>query len=223
MLDADEVATPEFCSQLADAVDRATEQTAGFMICRKTIFLDRWLRYSDAFPVWITRVVRRGLGTFINAGHGEKAVAPEGFTFLRIAEPFLHYSFSKGISEWVDRHNRYSTQEALAELEAARSGRSRGRELFSADPFRRRQALLAVRRQLPARPLWRFLYQYFWKRGILEGRAGLSYCLLMSFFEALIVIKRRELGLNRVAEATSTRQSDSHEPAIIAKNAGRSN
>ncbi len=195
MLDADEVVTPDFCRELEERVRNAGSQTAGFMICRKTIFLGRWLKYSDAFPVWITRVVRRGQAEFIDAGHGEKAVTTAGLRFERIAEPIWHYSFSKGVSEWVERHNRYSTQEAQVELHAARNAPNQWRGLFSADAFRRRQALLALRRRLPGRPLLRFLYQYLWRRGILEGRAGLAYCLLMSFFEFLIVVKRRELML----------------------------
>ncbi len=126
MLDADEVVTPEFCHQLDRNLRLATNETAGFMICRKTIFLGRWLRHSDAFPVWITRVVRRGQATFVDAGHGEKAVAMEGQAFVRIDQPILHYSFSKGISDWVDRHNRYSSQEARTELHAAGVARRGG-------------------------------------------------------------------------------------------------
>ena len=208
MLDADEVITPEFCAQLAERIGQAGKNTVGFMICRKTIFLGRWLRHSDAFPVWITRVVRCGQVNFIDVGHGEKAVAADGQEFGRIDEPILHYSFSKGISDWVDRHNRYSTQEALAELQAECPASVAWRGLFSFDAFRRRQALLAVRRQLPGRPLWRFFYQYLWRLGLLEGRAGLAYCVLMSFFEALIVIKRRELILKDGAAVATTARAD---------------
>jgi glycosyltransferase involved in cell wall biosynthesis len=222
MLDADEVVTPEFCRQLDSRVREAKDETAGFMICRKTIFLDRWLRHSDGFPVWITRVVRRGTARFIDVGHGEKAVPVAGHTFGKIEQPILHYSFSKGISEWVDRHNRYSSQEAREELNAANAAPTRWRGLFSADAFCRRQTLLAVRRQLPGRPLWRFLYQYLWRRGILEGRAGLAYCLLMSFFETLIVIKRRELTLNADLVASVPANSDQPAPsALVSDDAGR--
>ncbi|MFT5527716.1 MAG: hypothetical protein ACI9HK_005700 [Pirellulaceae bacterium] len=39
----------------------------------------------------------------------------------------------------------------------------------------------------------RFTYQYVWRRGILDGRAGLVFSMLMAIYEAMIVAKRLEL------------------------------
>ena len=47
-------------------------------------------------------------------------------------------------------------------------------------------------RFLPFRPTLRFLYMYFWGRGFLDGRAGFTYCRLLSIYEYMIVLKMRE-------------------------------
>lgn len=197
MLDADEVVTDELVDEFRTAIVASNNDVAGFMLCRKTMFLGKWIRHSDGFPVWIARVLHRERAKFINRGHGEKAVADECFRFEKIHTPFLHFPFSKGVSDWVDRHNRYSTLEAALEADPHRAIEFRWAKLFGRDGFRRRQALLALSRKLPCRPLLRFCYQYFWKLGILDGRAGLAFCFLMSYFEGLIVLKRREHELKQ--------------------------
>ena len=38
----------------------------------------------------------------------------------------------------------------------------------------------------------RFLYLYFYRGGILDGRAGFDYCVLMAFYDYLTRLKVRE-------------------------------
>ena len=47
--------------------------------------------------------------------------------------------------------------------------------------------------RLPSRPLAKFLYMYFARLGFLDGRPGLTYCLLQAVYEAMIVAKVREI------------------------------
>ncbi len=77
----------------------------------------RWLKRCDSFPKWQFRLLRRGRATFVDFGHGQKEGAIDG-TLEYLAEPYLHFVMSKGWSDWLERHNRYSTQEAAARLGA---------------------------------------------------------------------------------------------------------
>ena len=52
-----------------------------------------------------------------------------------------------------------------------------------------------IARHTTIRPILRFVYQYFWRFGFLDGRAGLLYCYLISGYEAFILAKEEE---NRV-------------------------
>jgi glycosyltransferase involved in cell wall biosynthesis len=191
MLDADEVSTPEFARNVESAVKEAGPTTVGFRTCRKTMFLGRWLKRSDGFPVWIMRIVRKGQPLFADAGHGEIPVPLVNGDLGTIAEPFLHFAFSKGLSDWLERHNRYSSREADREFHCATSPRLAG--LWASDRAERRQSLRNLGRRVPARSTLRFLYQYVVKLGFLDGKAGLMFCSLMAYYEWLIVLKRKEL------------------------------
>lgn len=195
MLDADEVATDAFAQAVAHAVSTAEPDVAGYCLCRKTMLLGKWLKYSDAFPVWIMRLVRRGRASFQDSGHGEVPVPPAAGRLPCLAEPFLHFPFSKGLDDWYDRHNRYSTREALREMEELNP--LRWDQLWRGTAAERRRTLRDLARRMPCRSALRFAYHYLWRWGVLEGRAGLTFSTLMATYEGMIVLKRRELEAQR--------------------------
>ena len=155
-----------------------------------TMMQGRWLKYSDGFPVWIMRLVRNGRAEFTDCGHGEVAVPNVAGRILSVREPFLHFPFSKGLADWIDRHNHYSTREAQLELQGVQS--IRWRQLVSPARAERRAAFRGLSRRVPCRPLLRLFYQYFWKRGFLDGRVGWQFSRLMAMYEGWIVAKTRE-------------------------------
>lgn len=193
MLDADEVSTPEFAQRVQAQIQNASAQTVAFKTCRKTMFMGSWLKFSDGFPVWIMRVVKRGNACFEDSGHGEVPVPQVSGIVGAIREPFLHFSFSKGIDDWVHRHVKYAEREAKKEWEQESSLHVGN---FFAGKEKRRAELRCLSRKLPARSLLRFCYQFFWKWGFLDGYNGFVFCKLMAFYEGLIVIKKKELKLS---------------------------
>ncbi len=113
---------------------------------------------------------------------------------MRRGASSYHYSFSKGLSDWVDKHNRYASAEAREAVRLLASGGGLDwTGLVAREPTRRRRALKALSIRLPFRPLLRFLYMYLLRRGFLDGHAGLTYCRLLAIYEYLIVLKTREL------------------------------
>jgi hypothetical protein len=101
----------------------------------------------------------------------------------------LHYGFSKGWVQWIDRHNRYSSQEAVARLHS----RPPFKNMFSGHGSIRNPALKSWLSRVPGWPLLRFLQAYFLSLGFLEGKPGFIYCVNMAYYEFLIKIKMREL------------------------------
>lgn len=193
LFDADEVATEAFRDAVRTRVNQADSRTAGFQLCRKTMFFDHWLRYADGFPVWIMRIVRRGRATFVDSGHGEVPVPEVDGTLPRIAEPFLHYPFSKGLHDWWRRHNNYSTREAEREWESTQVWK--WSEFFGRDPAKRRRAARDLARQMPCRSWLRFFYHFLWRGGFLDGRAGWEFSAMMATYEGMIVLKKWELAM----------------------------
>ena len=104
----------------------------------------------------------------------------------------VHYPFNSGLSAWVDKHNRYSSMEAELLVNSGSRVWNWG-QLFAADPVIRRKSLKALVYSLPGRPFLMFLGRYIATGGFLDGRSGLMFCLLKTYYEYLIDCKVREL------------------------------
>jgi hypothetical protein len=103
----------------------------------------------------------------------------------------IHYPFSKGISHWFERHNSYSSFEAQ---EYRRATPAELKNVLSGDVNERRRALKQVFTRMPFRPVIKFFFLYFAKRGFLDGRAGLYYSIMQAFYEFMISVKLIELA-----------------------------
>lgn len=186
-LDADERVTPGLRDALQDKA-RHGERRA-YRVPSKLIFQGRWLKHAGMYPTYQIRFGSRDALTFTQVGHGQRGSLPAEEVGT-LDEPLLHYAFSKGISDWVRRHNRYSSDEAEHALKT--DVRSVGwANLVTGDVQARRRALKDLSYALPFRPLLRFLYVYLGRLGFLDGRPGFDYAVLLAFYEYLISLKRR--------------------------------
>lgn len=141
------------------------------------------------------RLMKLGEIRFIQKGHGQReADAKRGVGTLR--EPYLHYNFSKGLDDWREKHDRYSTKEAVESVQRQNQP-IRWRDLGRGDPVARRRALKQLSMRLPCRPMLRFFYMYVLRLGFLDGRPGLVYCRLLASYETMIVTKMRTMERRR--------------------------
>jgi glycosyltransferase involved in cell wall biosynthesis len=190
--DADERCAPELRDEVLERA-RADAPEAAFRIRRKDFFMGRWLRHAQLYPTWLVRLFRPGHILY------ERLVNPVASvtgTTGELQGHIIHYPFSHGVSHWIARHNRYSDMEAI-EAEKVRGRSGGGGTLWSRDPNERRRALKDIFFRLPARPLVKFLYYYGWRRGFLDGRAGLTYATLQAIYEYMITVKGAELERRR--------------------------
>lgn len=199
-LDADEVITTAFKRAITKATMEASNNIAGFYCCCKMMLEDRWLKYCDNFPKWQFRLVRKGRANFTDFGHGQKEGLVDG-QLGYISEPYLHYSFSKGWTQWIERHNKYSSLEAKARFE----NRPKLNQFLSLHSSIRNPVLKSWLSRIPGWPLIRFIYSYIFNLGFLEGAPGFIYCTNMAYHEFLIQIKMRELKLIERKKETLTK------------------
>jgi glycosyltransferase involved in cell wall biosynthesis len=196
--DADERLTPELIDAIKSAVSDPGDNVA-FRIRRRDYLMGKWLRHVTPSPFNI-RLFKPGAIRYERLTNPVTIVdGPIG----EIHEHFDHFPFSKGISHWIDKHNRYSSQEAgqIIANSGVNSTFSIANAFFSSDPNERRFHQKELYYRLPLRPLLMFLLLYVGKRGFLDGRAGLTFAVLRSIYEYFIVLKTREL-----------QASDSREP-----------
>jgi glycosyltransferase involved in cell wall biosynthesis len=198
LLDADERVPPALRDEIVEAIER--DDRDGWYLDRELVFMGRRLRCFS--PNWNLRLFRKGrghiedLGLASLEGTGDNEihehVEVEGeLGFLKT--PLVHAD-DRGLTAWVDRHNRYATWEAhlYRRFRSEPIGVS-VLGFFRLDPFRRKRALRRLWVRMPFRPLLRFLVWYVPRRGFLDGRPGFTFCVLMAYYEFVIGVKLREI------------------------------
>jgi glycosyltransferase involved in cell wall biosynthesis len=182
-LDADEELTPKTIEAIEQACTRKDQYDA-FELTPKYLFWGRWLKHTQGYPNWHARLVKNVPAPFEGGVwehfRGDLRVG-------RLHEPYNHYALSKGFSDWLARHDRYSTWDAERVYAFLRSGASR--ELGTTRKLRIRQ--LAAR-LWPFRPVARFLHMYIFRLGFLEGMPGFVYSTMCMFYEFMTVVKINE-------------------------------
>jgi glycosyltransferase involved in cell wall biosynthesis len=206
-LDADERMTPELRDELIAIAKEADRREVAFYCGRRNMFMGRWIKHAMP-PGMIMRFFRPGRVRFERLVNPVPVIeGPHGY----LRGMLDHYNFSKGISEWIDKHNKYSDLEALEGMKLLRHEAGPQPTVFSADPALRRRALKNLSFRLPCRPFLKFLYMYGWKGGWLDGRAGFAYCVLQAFYEYMIVLKMREIRQQEVRTSTGRPGSSDRE------------
>ena len=188
-LDADERMTDALREELHAIAGEERLGSVAYYCGRQNMFMGRWIKHAMR-PGMVMRFFRPPLVRFQRLVNPVPVIdGPHGY----LTGMLIHYNFSKGISEWIDKHNSYSQLEAQEGMRLIHQREAHEPGLFSADPALRRRALKNLSFKLPWRPLIKFLYFYVWQRGWLDGRAGFTYCVLQAFYEYMIVLKMREL------------------------------
>lgn len=180
-IDADERFSLEFFSWCRENLPIPEDVV---YVSQRIVIGGRTLQHAPGYPIWHPRLVRSSPGVFVanNTGHGETVVASASRRNVDI--PYLHFVMETGISRWLEKHVR------LAELESI----ERGKEVGTATT---RARLGRVLRSGAPRVLARFIFHYVWCRGFLDGRAGLHYSLLYTWYEFTKWMFVQDRGLSK--------------------------
>jgi glycosyltransferase involved in cell wall biosynthesis len=192
MVDADERVPADLAVEVREAVSRSGEHVAMFRMRRMDFFLGTWIRRSGGYPTWFGRLIRLGR-VRVEREINEEYIADGLVEHLR--GHLHHYPFNRGVSYWLERHNRYSTMEAVAKINSQTKGFLPA-DLFKIDPIARRRAFKQLGYRLPLRPQLVFIYLYFVRLGFLDGRAGFYFCQMRAAYELMIDIKVLEVKRN---------------------------
>jgi glycosyltransferase involved in cell wall biosynthesis len=151
-LDADEEVSPELAASIQELLKSggALPRCDAYMVGRKNLYLNRWLRRSGYYPDRKLRLVRRGMGEF-----EDRAVHESMHTtgkMGRLEGDLIHHAYPT-LEGFIEHANRYSS--LGGEMEA--SERKVGFSIAN----------------IVLRPFVAFLYRYFFRLGFLDGREGL--------------------------------------------------
>ena len=148
-LDADERITPALETEIR-ALLAGEPASRGYSVPRVTFHLGRWIRTTDCYPDFQTRLYDRRAARW-RGKYVHESVAVDGAPG-RLTSELQHYSF-RDLRDQLDRINQYST---LAARQMHEAGRRAG-------PF-----------DLLVHPPAAFLRNYVLRRGFLDGTAGLT-------------------------------------------------
>ena len=203
VLDADERLSPEAYQEILHLLSSpdskhhhlSKELPVAYQLRRRDFFRCRHLKHVQATP-WYIRLFRP---EFV---HYERLVNPVTVVNGPVASMhgFIdHFPFSKGLHHWIERHNTYSTLEALevSSLPSETNLSTIYHAFFSSQFTQRRFYQKLLFNRLPARPIIKFSWLYFFKQGFLDGSPGFAYALLQSIYEYFILLKLQELERSR--------------------------
>lgn len=195
IVDADEVITPKLRDRLVAIAERSVGEVPenGFYINRLFYFLGKPIWHCGYYPSWNLRFFKRGHGRYEERAVHEHLLVKEPIGWIKT--PMVHDD-QRGLEDYIAKHNHYSSLEARAildddgDLKASLAGNALER---------RRWIKRHVYRRLPAKWLFRFLYMYIIRLGVLDGVAGFRFCLFISSYEMHIGLKIAELRKERAA------------------------
>ena len=190
VIDADERLTPEAARELEAIASAPTTDAVAYRIRRRDFFQGRHLKHVQSSP-WFIRFFRPELVRY------DRLVNPITLVDGPVADliyPLDHYPFSKGLSQWISRHNTYSSLESqqILRMRIHKFKPSVRRAIFSSDQAEKRLHLKFIYYFMPFRPLLKFVIIYFLRRGFLDGGPGLRYALMVLMYEFMIDLKLKE-------------------------------
>jgi glycosyltransferase involved in cell wall biosynthesis len=171
-LDADERVTPALADDIR-ALLASEPPCVAYRIPRVTFHLGRWIRTTDFYPDYQTRLYDRRSARW----HGQyvhESVATDG-PVGRLRGELQHYSF-ENLADHLDRLNRYSTLAAQQMFENGRRASAVG---------------------LIIHPAAAFLRNYILRRGFADGAAGLTLSVVNAYGVFMKMAKLRERQRHR--------------------------
>lgn len=234
ILDADERITPALRAELSRVV-WSDSLARGFFVNRQMIFMGQAIRFGGLYPSWNLRFFKRGSCWYEDRRVHEHMICDGPTAYLK--HPMLHVR-RETLWQYIQKHVKYADLESdewvrratgtagLSATTAMTTSASSASPDGESSPMMQGEAAAAsslfrgvlrlrqwLRREVwpsvPMRPLVRFVWMYFVRLGVLDGRAGWNLALLMASYEFMITLlyqeKLRRFGRDSV-EVKLTRE-----------------
>ncbi|MGB0453096.1 MAG: glycosyltransferase family 2 protein [Bacteriovoracaceae bacterium] len=173
-LDADEALSEDLKDSLKQLKNSPLDHKAyGFN--RKTHYVERWIHHCGWYPDKKVRLFHKSFAKWAGQNPHDIIEVRSGESTHWLKGDLLHYSYDS-ISDHIDQTNRFTTI-------AAKEAYARGKRSSFLGPFFRAGL--------------KFLRDYFFKRGFLDGRYGLVICTINSLSAFLKYMKIYEIEKNR--------------------------
>ncbi|HEY6413216.1 MAG TPA: glycosyltransferase family 2 protein [Edaphobacter sp.] len=157
-LDADEELTPELQTEIRTLL-RGNPSADAYLLRRRNLFLNRWIRYGGYYPDPKLRLFRRHAANFAPSARFTDRPVHETIAFEGRLETLnsdlIHHAYPT-IESYIEHMDRYSTLGAQIIVSKGKTSRS----------------ILAFYYYVFLVPAFTLLYNYIFRLGFLDGREG---------------------------------------------------
>jgi len=175
----------------------------GFLLCKRTIFLDRWIKHGGHYPSYHLRLFRRAKG-FCEEKLYDQHFVVDG-KIGQLQNDYLDVVCAD-LDIWLQRHIRWAELEARQSLSNDRGGVT-VRPKALGNPIERKRWLrnqVYDRAPLFLRGLGYWFYRYFFRLGFLDGKEGFIFHFLQGlWFRLLVDIKLAQLRKTEASNQNS--------------------
>lgn len=181
-LDADEYLSTALAHEISSVIS-FPQGCNGYLLPRRIVFNNTWIKHGGLFPTYILRLWRKNSASVVDTLMDEHVVLNSGRP--RALNNFFTDHSLKDLTFWVQKHNGYSSREAL---KIDHEPTTRGLPIlghFSLKHFLKRFA--HSRSALYIRPFLNFIGRYFFLGGFLDGKKGLVFHVMHSFWYRFLV------------------------------------
>jgi glycosyltransferase involved in cell wall biosynthesis len=181
-LDADERLSPELRAEIMALPEESP--VSGYFIPRLLQFLGRTLKHGGMSPTWHMRLFKSGKGRCETREYDQHFFC-EGDT-AQLKNVMID-DIRMSLSEWTSRHNRWADAEVREILNGRSEGRVHGK--LNGNVVERKRFLRNRYARMPLfiRSFGLFFYRYFVRFGFLDGREGLIFWVLQTFWFRFLI------------------------------------
>lgn len=188
-LDADERWTRTGLQYLQFFIE--ADKADGIYVKMKIFFMGKWIKHGGYYPNYFLRIYKKSKGEMEDRWMDEHIKVNGRKIISKIDVIESNYDRQKNISLWTDKHNKYSTREAIEFL----IQKHKLRKIDTVAKFwgnkteRKRWFKEKFYFHVPLflRPLLYYFYRYIIRLGFLDGKEGFIYHYLHAFWYRFLV------------------------------------
>lgn len=168
-LDADEALSPELLQIISS--EKRNFKFNAYAFPRLTRYVDQWIYHCGWYPDTKLRLIKKDFARWAGANPHDILTLKVDTAVRTLNGNLLHYSYDS-ISSHLTQTNKFTSIAAQAAFEKGQ------------------RAYLI---QIITRPFLKFLRDYFWKKGFLDGRYGFIICFINALAAMLKYAKLYEI------------------------------
>lgn len=184
-LDADERISPKAATEIIEIINEDNPEINGIVVPFEVNFLGKKLKHGGIYPFKKMIVIRNGYAKMENRQMDEHFYLLSGKS-VELNNVSQHKDY-KDLTTWIDKHNKYSSREALDYFNEDTNLQESKKLNKSAKIKRFVKYKIYYKLPMGFRSYIYYLYRYYFKLGFLDGKEGKIFAFLQAYWYRFLV------------------------------------